>query len=92
MGRYIVEYEQKGKIKAEYGKKILIQLAKDLKIQYDKGFSRSYLVYIRLFYIRYPKSETLFHQLSWSQTYTLFINHKQKKCHKNKSLQQWKNK
>ncbi|TAE49150.1 MAG: DUF1016 family protein [Cytophagales bacterium] len=71
MGRYIVEYEQKGKIKAEYGKKILIQLAKDLKIQYDKGFSRSYLVYIRLFYIRYPKSETLFHQLSWSHYFEI---------------------
>lgn len=71
MGKHIIEYEQKGKIKAEYGKKVLIQLAKDLKTQYDKGFSRSYLVYMRLFYIRYPKSETLFHQLSWSHYFEI---------------------
>ena len=31
-----------------------------------KGFSRSNLTYMRLFYLRFPKSETVSHQLSWS--------------------------
>jgi len=57
-GKYIIEYEQKGKVKAEYGKELLNQLSKDLTKQYGKGFSRSGLVYMRLFYIQYPKGVT----------------------------------
>ncbi len=66
VGRHIVEYEQHGMVKAEYGKKVLIQLAKDLKPLVDKGFSRSKLVYARLLCAYYPKSATLSHQLTWS--------------------------
>lgn len=66
IGKHIVEYEQKGKIKAEYGSFLLDLLSKDLKLQYGKGFSRSNLVYIRLFYIKYPISQTVSDQLSWS--------------------------
>ena len=60
-GKYIVEYEQKGKVKAEYGKKLLNQLSKDLTKQYGKGFSRSGLIYMRLFYVQYPKGVTTSH-------------------------------
>jgi len=70
-GKYIVEYEQKGKVKAEYGKELLNQLSKDLTKQYGKGFSRSGLVYMRLFYIQYPKGVTTSHLLSWSHYYEL---------------------
>jgi len=66
VGRYIVEYEQQGKIKAEYGKKLLIQLAKDIKVHIPRGYSRTTLVYVRLLYLTYPKSQTLSDQLSWS--------------------------
>jgi len=65
IGQHIVEYEQEGKIKAEYGKQLLVQLAKDLR-QYGKGFSRTNLIYMRLFYTKYPKSQTLSDFLSWS--------------------------
>lgn len=41
IGRNIVEYEQKGKEKAEYGSKLLNQLSKDLKNHLGKGFSQS---------------------------------------------------
>ena len=58
-GKYIVEYEQKGKVKAEYGKELLNQLSKDLTKRYGKGFSRSGLVYMRLFYVKYPKGVTM---------------------------------
>jgi predicted nuclease of restriction endonuclease-like (RecB) superfamily len=66
IGKYIVEYEQNGQVKAEYGKKLLIELAKDLNKSVGKGFSRTNLVYMRLFYLKYPKSQTVSDQLSWS--------------------------
>ncbi|MBU0628844.1 MAG: DUF1016 family protein [Nanoarchaeota archaeon] len=71
IGRQIVEFEQKGKEKAEYGSKLLENLSKDLKLKHGKGFSRSNIIYMRLFYIKYQKSETLSHQLSWSHYFEL---------------------
>ena len=50
---------------AEYGKALLANLAKDLTLLHGKGFSRSNLVYMRLFYQRYPISQMPSHQLSW---------------------------
>lgn len=66
IGQYIVEFEQGGNIKAEYGKALLANLAKDLTLLHGKGFSRSNLVYMRLFYLCYPISQMPSHQLSWS--------------------------
>lgn len=66
IGKYIVEYEQDGKERAEYGSFLLVQLAKDLKLRYGKGFSRTNLVYIRLLYLKYPKSQTLSDFFGWS--------------------------
>ncbi len=70
-GKYIVEFEQKGSIKAEYGKKLLDKLSKDLTARHGTGFSRSNIVYMRLFYIKYPKGVTASHLLSWSHYYEL---------------------
>ncbi len=70
IGKRIVEFEQKGKINSEYGSKLLINLSKELS-PYGKGFSRSNLTYMRLFYIKYPKSETVSHQLTWSHYFEL---------------------
>jgi predicted nuclease of restriction endonuclease-like (RecB) superfamily len=66
VGRRIVEFEQNGKERAEYGKALISQLANDLTLRLGKGFSRSNLVYMRLFYLRYPISQKPSHQLSWS--------------------------
>ena len=63
VGKHIVEFEQKGKIKAEYGKQLLINLSKELSLELGRGFSRSNLTYMRLFYLVYQKSETVSHQL-----------------------------
>lgn len=71
IGKIIVEFEQKGKQKATYGKRLLENLSKDLNIIYGKGFSRSNLSYMRLFYVKYPKSETVSHKLSWSHYFEL---------------------
>jgi predicted nuclease of restriction endonuclease-like (RecB) superfamily len=70
-GKYIVEFEQKGNIKAEYGKKLLNRLSEDLTSRHGSGFSRSNIVYMRLFYIKYPKGVTPSHLLSWSHYYEL---------------------
>jgi len=65
-GRYIVEFEQKGNVKAEYGKQLLTNLAKDLTRLRGKGYARSNLFNMRLFYIRFQKIQTVSGQLSWS--------------------------
>lgn len=70
-GRYIVEFEQNGKIRAEYGKYLITRLARDLTVRCGKGFSRSNLIYMRKFYICFPKSETVSHQLTWSHYFEL---------------------
>jgi len=64
IGRYIVEYEQGGLEKSEYGSKLLDRLSKDLTMMYGRGFSRSYLVYMRKLYLVYQISETAFHQFN----------------------------
>ena len=65
-GRYIVEFEQGGNVKAEYGKQLLTNLSKDLTRLRGKGYSRSNLFNMRLFYVRFPKIQTVSGQLSWS--------------------------
>jgi len=66
IGRHIVEFEQKGKEKAEYGTELLNRLSKDLTLEYGKGFSRSNIFQIRQFYLKFQKIQTLSEQLSWS--------------------------
>ena len=66
VGQHIVEFEQNGKIRADYGKALITSLAKDLNLRHGKGFSRSNLIRIRQFYLIYPKGATLSHLLSWS--------------------------
>lgn len=65
IGRHIVEFEQEGRAKSEYGSKLINRLSKDLSDQLGKGFSRSNLIYMRLFYQRYPVMGDLSDQLTW---------------------------
>jgi len=66
IGEHIVEFEQGGKIKAEYGKGLLANLSKDLTRSIGKGFSLSNLKRMRQFYVLYPIGAELPHQLSWT--------------------------
>jgi predicted nuclease of restriction endonuclease-like (RecB) superfamily len=66
IGRYIVEFEQGGKAKAEYGKALIDNLAKDLQLRHGRGFSHSNIVYMRLLYLYYPISQSLTDLLSWT--------------------------
>jgi len=66
IGRNIVEFEQFGKEKAEYGSALLTNLAKDLKSKHGKGFSKSNIYLCRQFYLSYPIFQTVSGKLSWS--------------------------
>lgn len=66
IGQYIVEYEQKGKAQATYGKQLLKQLSTDLKLKHGKGFSISNLQRFRQFYMQNSNYATVSHNLSWS--------------------------
>ena len=66
VGRIIVENEQNGNIKAEYGKQVIKEVSRDLKKVLGKGFSVSNLQYMRRFYLKYPKQQTVSVKLSWS--------------------------
>lgn len=59
IGRMIVEEEQNGKVRADYGKQVLKGLSQQLTKEFGKGFSLSNLEQIRKFYMIYSKSETL---------------------------------
>jgi hypothetical protein len=66
IGKYIIEYEQKGHAKAEYGSDVLNRLSRDLTDRYGKGFSRSNVFYMRKMYSIYPELSQLSDKLSWS--------------------------
>lgn len=70
-GQYIVEFEQGGKARAEYGKQLLVKLSKDLTRLNGKGFNRSNLTYMRKLYLAFPKCGTLSHKLTWSHYYEI---------------------
>jgi len=59
IGRLIVEHEQKGNIKAEYGEATLKQLSDQLTHEFGKGFSVTNLQQMRAFYLAYQKQQTL---------------------------------
>jgi predicted nuclease of restriction endonuclease-like (RecB) superfamily len=66
IGHDIVEFEQGGKSKAQYGLHLLESLSKDLSLLHGKGFSLSNVKRMRQFYRCYPIGATVSHQLSWS--------------------------
>ncbi len=54
IGRRIVEHEQLGKNKADYGKQVIDRLAADLTEKLGRGFGRRNLFQMRLFYTCFP--------------------------------------
>ena len=66
IGQQIVEHEQHGEARADYGKGVLKELAAKLSIEFGKGFDESNLRYMRLFYRCFPIRDTLRHELTWS--------------------------
>ncbi|MCD6456515.1 MAG: DUF1016 family protein [Methanophagales archaeon] len=66
VGRVIVEEEQKGAERAEYGKALIKELSQRLTRDYGKGFTESNLKYMRQFYLTFPNSHALRGELTWT--------------------------
>ena len=71
VGKYIVEYEQQGKSRAEYGKGVIKNLSQRLMDEYGGGFTVPNLKFMRQFYMCYPKGYAMRSQLSWTHWRTL---------------------
>ena len=67
IGRLIVEDEQGGVARAEYGKQTLKQLSQKLSAEYGKGFSPQSLWNFRQFYLEFPILSTAWRELSCPQ-------------------------
>lgn len=67
IGRRIVEEEQGGQVRAEYGKSLIKNLAKELEPEFGSGFGKRQLDYSKKFYLEFPIVHTLYAQLNWSQ-------------------------
>ncbi|MFV0554511.1 MAG: YhcG family protein [Mangrovibacterium sp.] len=66
IGRAIVEEEQSGKERAEYGNVLIKRLSQRLTLEYGKGFTETNLKYMRQFYRYFEKSHALRDELSWT--------------------------
>ena len=66
IGQQIVEHEQHGEARADYGKGLLMDLAKRLTIDFGKGFDERELRKMRQFYQTFQKRDTLRPELTWS--------------------------
>jgi len=84
IGRAIVEDEQKGEDRAEYGKATLAALSARLSKEFGRGFSRQNLQNMKQFYLRFRNCQTPSGKLSWShylllmrldddQAYTFYV-------------------
>ncbi|MFM7900761.1 MAG: YhcG family protein [Bacteroidota bacterium] len=71
IGRHIVEFEQNGDVKAQYGSNLFNRLSKDLTSKYGSGFGRSNLFYMRKLYLAFQIRGTLSHDLTWGHYYEL---------------------
>jgi predicted nuclease of restriction endonuclease-like (RecB) superfamily len=66
IGKLIVENEQSGKQRADYGKELIEKLALKLSAEYGKGFNSSNLWYMRQFYSTFENLHALRGELSWT--------------------------
>ena len=71
IGRLIVEDEQQGESRAEYGKQQLQQLSQQLTERLGKGFDITNLRKMRTFYQAFPIRDALSLELSWTHYRTL---------------------
>ncbi|MEA1967835.1 MAG: PDDEXK nuclease domain-containing protein [Thermodesulfobacteriota bacterium] len=66
IGKRIVEEEQHGENRAEYGRFLIKTLSEKLTREFGKGFDKRNLFYMRQFYLTFPIMNALRSQLSWT--------------------------
>ena len=72
VGRIIVECEQSGNVRAEYGKSLIKKLSEQLTEEFGAGFDARNLRNMRQFYIRFPNWNAVRSELTWTH-YRLLI-------------------
>lgn len=66
IGRLIIEEEQQGKQRADYGTHLIKNLSVKLNADFGKGFSEQSLWNMRLFYLKFPILSALRRELTWT--------------------------
>lgn len=66
IGKIIVENEQNGNLRAEYGKAVLQEVSEKLQQEFGNGFSVRNLQQMRKFYVTFPNTNALRSQLTWT--------------------------
>lgn len=66
MGRAIIEEEQNGKQRADYGKKLVVGLSKRLTTDFGRGFAVRNIWYMRDFFLTFPILHALRAELTWT--------------------------
>ncbi|MEE4355866.1 MAG: DUF1016 N-terminal domain-containing protein [Desulfococcaceae bacterium] len=66
IGKRIVEEEQHGQNRTEYGRFLIKTLSEKLTREFGKGFDKRNLFYMRQFYLTFPIMNALRSQLSWT--------------------------
>lgn len=66
IGKIIVEHEQNGSLRAEYGKAVLNRLSEQLTAEFGKGFDVRNLRNMRAFYRAFPKWNAVRSDLTWT--------------------------
>ena len=83
IGKRIINEEQEGAVKAEYGKRILEELSQDLTQEFGRGFSLANLRNMRQFYLSCPEEGiryTLCSELSWSHNRLIMREEDDESC------------
>ncbi len=65
VGRHVVQFEQNGKERAEYGSKLLHNLSRDLRARLGSGYNHSNINYMRMFFLEFPILGTLSPKFGW---------------------------
>lgn len=92
IGRRIVEEEQAGASRAEYGQRVINDLAEKLSVEFGRGFDARELRRYRQFYLLFPKWDALRPELTWTHYRTLIRveNERARLYYMNKAaLQNW---
>ena len=66
IGRIIVEHEQNGSLRADYGKNVLQDISEKLQQEFGNGFSVRNLQQMKKFYAMFPNTNALRSQLTWT--------------------------
>lgn len=66
IGKVIVEEEQRGREKADYGKGLITELSRRLRAEFGRGFDQSNLWHMRSFYMAFPILDAVRRELTWT--------------------------